>query len=116
MIDAPHFIGGQWVAGIGAPFSSIDPSTGQTIWSGNAADAATVDAAVVAAQKAAPGWAALEVSERERHLSDFARASCQTNGAARAGDFARRWKTALGGRAGGADHGHEAGPYDPRVS
>lgn len=72
MIDAPHFIGGQWVAGTGAPFSSIDPSTGQTIWSGNAADAATVDAAVVAAQKAAPGWAALNVAAREKHLGDFA--------------------------------------------
>src|SRR6478752_2328783 len=72
MIDAPHFVGGQWIAGTGAPFSSIDPSTGQTIWSGNAADAGTVDAAVAAARQAAPGWAALDVAAREKYLSNFA--------------------------------------------
>lgn len=52
----PQFIGGNWVAGHGAVFKSINPATGLTIWEGASASEGDVDAAVKAARAAFPGW------------------------------------------------------------
>lgn len=66
-----HLIGGKWVAGEGPAFSSTDPSTGATAWSGREATAAEVGAAVEAARKAFPAWADLSVARRTEFLQGF---------------------------------------------
>lgn len=59
-----HLIGGEWLAGEGSPFAVHDPSTGQQIWSGNAAAASEVDAACRAARAAFHQWARATLDER----------------------------------------------------
>lgn len=66
-----HFINSQWVAGNGQPFTSINPATGATIWQGNAADSAQVNAAVAAAKAAFPAWAATPYEARVAILAAF---------------------------------------------
>ena len=51
-----HFINGKWVEGEGKSFASENPSTSETIWQGNAANAAQVEAAVQAAHAAFSFW------------------------------------------------------------
>lgn len=53
-------------------FSSLNPATGEKIWTGPAATAAEVDAAVHAARTAFPHWARRPASERETVLRAFA--------------------------------------------
>ena len=57
-------IGGQWRDGAGAEFSSLDPSTGETVWSGAAATRSDVNDAVSAARGAFEKWALTPLSER----------------------------------------------------
>lgn len=54
-------------------FSSVNPATGQTAWTGAATSAAGVADAVARAQSAFPGWARTPLGEREAHLQSFAR-------------------------------------------
>jgi succinylglutamic semialdehyde dehydrogenase len=54
-------------------FSSVNPATGETVWTGTAAGAAGVADAVSRARAAFPAWARLRVAEREAHLRAFAR-------------------------------------------
>jgi succinylglutamic semialdehyde dehydrogenase len=56
-----------------ATFSSIDPATGATVWTGLSADAGAVALAVTAARRAFPAWADLSVADREGVLRRFAR-------------------------------------------
>ena len=51
------YIAGQWLAGQGEAFNSVDPVTQAVIWSGNGATADQVDSAVQAARQAFPEWA-----------------------------------------------------------
>ena len=52
-----HIIDGEPVAGGGATFmSSINPYSGETLWSGCAATAADTDRAVQTARQAFPNW------------------------------------------------------------
>ncbi|NJR72028.1 MAG: aldehyde dehydrogenase family protein, partial [Gammaproteobacteria bacterium] len=51
-----HYINGAWQISAGAPFTSVNPVTQATIWQGNAADGATVNAAVSAARAAFLSW------------------------------------------------------------
>ena len=63
----PHpnlFIAGQWCAGSGPLFSSINPADDQIIWSAHAAAADDVDAAVRAARAAFGDWASRPQGER----------------------------------------------------
>lgn len=53
-------------------FSSIDPSTGAPIWTGEAADPAAVAAAVMRARAAFPVWSRLPLATREAHVRAFA--------------------------------------------
>ncbi|MBL8516986.1 MAG: succinylglutamate-semialdehyde dehydrogenase [Betaproteobacteria bacterium] len=69
---ADLFINGAWVAGSGAAFSSVNPVSGATAWSGRAADAAQVDTAVAAARAAFEDWAALSVADRVAVIRRFA--------------------------------------------
>ena len=54
------------------PFSSINPATGETVWTGPAASAAAVDQAVAAARAAFPAWSRRPGVEREALLRAFA--------------------------------------------
>jgi succinylglutamic semialdehyde dehydrogenase len=67
-----HFIFNQWLAGNGPEFSSIDPATGETVWSGRAATASEIDLAVTASRTALPSWAALPLQSRIKCLEAFA--------------------------------------------
>ena len=59
------YIDGAWVAsGTAATIEVVNPATGQAIGSIPAGAAADVDAAVTAARRAFPGWAATDVSRR----------------------------------------------------
>ncbi len=67
------FIGGAWTEGHGAAFESINPATGKRLATLVAATAGDVDAAVVAARAAQPGWAAIGGAARARFLYALAR-------------------------------------------
>ncbi|MGB8013277.1 MAG: aldehyde dehydrogenase family protein [Terriglobales bacterium] len=69
-----HFIGGAWQApAAGEYFDTVDPSNGEKLASVAQGSAADVDAAVKAAQAAAPGWRALTPHARARYLYALAR-------------------------------------------
>ena len=53
-------------------FSSINPATGETVWSGPAANAADINAAVGRARAAFRSWSRTPLPDRERHLRAFA--------------------------------------------
>jgi len=67
-----HYIAGQWQAGEGATLESLDPVSQAVVWSGCAASAAQVDAAVAAARAAFPAWARRPLEERIAVLETFA--------------------------------------------
>src|SRR5262249_7540133 len=69
-----HWFDGRWVAGEGAPFESEDPATGRPCWSGRAASAEEVAAAVVAASKSGEEWRGRLFEDRARLLEAFATA------------------------------------------
>ncbi len=69
-----QFINGHWTPGTGAPRKRTDPIAGTVTWEGPAAGAEQIDAAVVAANAAAPAWARLSIEQRETHLDSFAKA------------------------------------------
>ncbi|MBB5519504.1 succinylglutamate-semialdehyde dehydrogenase [Amphiplicatus metriothermophilus] len=58
------FIDGKWRKGAGAPFRSLDPCTGETVFEGPAASREDVAEAVGAARRAFRGWALRPVEER----------------------------------------------------
>jgi aldehyde dehydrogenase (NAD+) len=67
------FIGGEWIAGHGARFPSINPATGKKLATLTEASDEDVDAAVKAARAAQPGWAKLSGYARARYLYALAR-------------------------------------------
>jgi succinylglutamic semialdehyde dehydrogenase len=67
------WIGGRWVPGDGPQFLSRNPVTQAPVWQGAAASAVNVDAAVNAARKAFPEWAAASLDSRIAVLNEFAR-------------------------------------------
>jgi succinylglutamic semialdehyde dehydrogenase len=68
------YIAGTWQDGQGEAFESLNPVTQQVIWSGKAATAAQVDAAVKSARQAFPAWATRTLDERVSVLEAFAAA------------------------------------------
>ncbi len=85
------FINGQWRDGEGDVFSSYDPATGATVWTGNSASKNDVGNAVKAARNAFKGWALtplekrIEILEKYRDLvrrdaDDLARMISKENG------------------------------------
>lgn len=86
-----HLIGGESLPGHGQALPVHEPATGQVIGELRDADAIQVDAAVAAAARAFPAWAALPPARRGRHLhaladaiearlEDFARAESRDTG------------------------------------
>jgi succinylglutamic semialdehyde dehydrogenase len=59
-----HYINGTWIAGEGQPFSVVNPSNGNTVWTGAAATGAEVGLACKAARAAFGDWALTPLEER----------------------------------------------------
>jgi succinylglutamic semialdehyde dehydrogenase len=66
------YIAGNWQAGQGEAFESLNPVTQQVLWSGQGATVAQVDAAVRAARQAFPAWASQTLEARIAVLEAFA--------------------------------------------
>ncbi|MBL4639743.1 MAG: succinylglutamate-semialdehyde dehydrogenase [Kordiimonadaceae bacterium] len=58
------FINGAWLQGAGAEFTSTDPTSGETLWTGNEATADQVGAAVDAAEAAFDAWTLTPIEDR----------------------------------------------------
>lgn len=67
-----QLINGQWQAGLGAEFCSIDPATNTVVWRGNAADESQVQQAYQAARQAFYSWSQRPLSERVAICEQFA--------------------------------------------
>lgn len=67
-----HFIDGAFTP-TGALFEVCDPATGKAIAAATQGTKADVDAAVKAARRAQPGWAAMTGHQRARHIYAIAR-------------------------------------------
>jgi succinylglutamic semialdehyde dehydrogenase len=75
---ATHYIAGNWQDGTGEVFSSLNPVSQVELWSGRAAGAKQVAAAVLAARAAFPAWALRSLDLRIVVLEAFAK-SLQTH-------------------------------------
>src|SRR4051794_17859935 len=67
-----QFIAGEWIEGAGEPFSSRNPATGETVWTGRGTSGDDVNRAVTAARKAFVDWSGQPLSRRIDVLSAFA--------------------------------------------
>ncbi|WP_372625325.1 succinylglutamate-semialdehyde dehydrogenase [Arsukibacterium sp.] len=72
MSHAAQFINGQWLAGEGKSFSSLDPAKNQQVWQGEAATAEQVDAAISAARAAQYSWGDLSFDSRVEVVKRYA--------------------------------------------
>jgi len=63
-MTAVNLIKGQWLAGEGESFTSINPANNQSLWQGEAASESQVDSAVVAAREAFIPWADTTFEQR----------------------------------------------------
>ncbi len=71
-MTASLFINGQWLAGQGTAFNSVNPTTGEPIWTGQAASAEQVSSAVSAARTASAAWANLSFEQRCEQVRRYA--------------------------------------------
>ncbi|AUJ71445.1 succinylglutamate-semialdehyde dehydrogenase [Pseudoalteromonas sp. NC201] len=69
---AAQLINGEWIAGQGASFSSVNPANNDVIWSANAATAEQVDGAVKAAREAFYSWSDMSFEARLEIVKRFA--------------------------------------------
>jgi succinylglutamic semialdehyde dehydrogenase len=72
MNNLTHFIGGQWLAGLGHPIQSVDPAKKAIIWQAISANAEQVDQAVKAARHAFIAWSELSFEQRLGTVKKFA--------------------------------------------
>ena len=72
MTHAAQFINGQWQAGLGHTFQSVNPANNDVIWQANTATAEQVDGAVTAAREAFYSWADKTFAERLAIVKTFA--------------------------------------------
>ncbi|OFA32736.1 succinylglutamate-semialdehyde dehydrogenase [Glaciecola punicea] len=72
MSQNTHYINGQWLDGKGQQMSSVDPAKNAVVWSGNAASAEQVDAAISAARNAFIQWSQLSFEDRLKIVKRFA--------------------------------------------
>ena len=73
MLDIRNFVDGSWSIPSGAgEWNVVDPSTTEVLAVGRVSTAGDVDAAVMAARRALPGWAALTHGERANLLNALA--------------------------------------------
>lgn len=71
-MSTPLFINGQWLAGQDTLFNSVNPATGETIWSGSSANPEQVISAVAAARAASSEWANLGFEKRCEQVRRYA--------------------------------------------
>lgn len=92
------FIGGEWKETSGPSFSSDNPATGETLWTGTMAAQADVDSAASAARAAAPTWARRPYSERlefaQRYAAILGERAAELSSAITAETGKPRWETA----------------------
>jgi succinylglutamic semialdehyde dehydrogenase len=67
-----HLINNRWIDGDGAPFTSTNPASGETLWTGREATPQEVDQAIAAARDAFPEWADAPLPRRIALLEAFA--------------------------------------------
>ncbi|SFC15673.1 succinylglutamate-semialdehyde dehydrogenase [Pseudoalteromonas denitrificans] len=67
-----QLINGQWLAGNGPEFSSLNPSNGEVIWQGAGASEEQVDNAIKAARTAFYTWSDTDVEKRIEIFNKFA--------------------------------------------
>ncbi|PTB84910.1 succinylglutamate-semialdehyde dehydrogenase [Pseudidiomarina aestuarii] len=72
MSEQNLFINGEWVAGAGDSFKSIDPARDEVVWEGKAATEEQVERAIYAAREAFVAWADKDFSERLSICQKFA--------------------------------------------
>ncbi|WP_062568247.1 succinylglutamate-semialdehyde dehydrogenase [Pseudoalteromonas arabiensis] len=72
MTHAAQFINGQWQAGLGHAFQSVNPANNEVIWQANTATAEQVDSAVSAAREAFYSWADKSFAARLAIVKTFA--------------------------------------------
>jgi len=65
------YINGQWLAGLGNSFDSLNPATGESIWQGNSASNDQVEQAISAARSAAVSWAQTSQAKRIAIVENF---------------------------------------------
>ena len=64
-------INNKWFNGKGAKFSSLDPATGKTLWTGNESTSSQVNDAVKAARGAWQDWASMGWERRGKYINRF---------------------------------------------
>lgn len=67
-----QYIAGQWLAGEGQAFHSLNPATDKVIWQGQAASELQVDQALTAARQAFYHWSAQSLEQRLHIVERFA--------------------------------------------
>ncbi|MFC4654400.1 succinylglutamate-semialdehyde dehydrogenase [Rheinheimera marina] len=67
-----QYIAGQWLAGEGQAFHSLNPATDKVIWQGQAASEVQVDQALTAARQAFYLWSAQSLEQRLAIVERFA--------------------------------------------
>ena len=72
MTNPIQYINGQWCAGEGEAFASINPSDNRQIWSGQQASAQQVDNAVNAARDRFLSWSEQTLQSRISIVEKFA--------------------------------------------
>lgn len=72
MAELNQFINGQWIAGEGTLFESLDPAKNQVIWQGKTASAEQVDSAVNAARYSQFSWYISGLEQRLSVIKNFA--------------------------------------------
>ncbi|MFY8300695.1 succinylglutamate-semialdehyde dehydrogenase [Pseudoalteromonas sp. SS15] len=69
---AAQFINGEWLAGQGEAFSSLNPANNEVIWQANSATAEQVDSAVKSAREAFYSWSDMAFEARLEVVKRFA--------------------------------------------
>ncbi|WP_404392911.1 succinylglutamate-semialdehyde dehydrogenase [Pseudoalteromonas phenolica] len=69
---AAQFINGEWLAGQGEAFSSLNPANNEVIWQANSATAEQVDTAVKSAREAFYSWGDMTFEARLEIVKRFA--------------------------------------------
>ena len=70
--NAAQFINGEWLAGQGEVFSSVNPANNEVIWQANSATAEQVDIAVKSAREAFYSWSDMAFEARLEVVKRFA--------------------------------------------
>lgn len=71
MTDSTQLINGQWHAGNGKQFTSLNPAKNEVVWRGKSADKLQVEQAVTSAREAFNSWSAMTYENRLAQVKKF---------------------------------------------